>query len=137
ARLDAGEYRLTAEYPGFAPLTRTIALSDGSRTENIQFSDIASQSESVTVSADVSDVGLFAPDPAQRIMVRDETLDANPGRPGMPISIPGLPVESPAGGVKPPQYFVPGVAGDHGEPIAMFLQIGGEHFSYNLPPNPP
>lgn len=135
ARLDPGEYRLTADYPGFAPITRTIVLSDGSRTENIQFSDIASQSESITVSEDVSDVGLFAPDPAQRIMVRDETLDANPGRPGMPISIPGMPVESPAGGVKPPQYFVPGVAGDHGEPIAMFFQVGGFLFPNNLPAN--
>lgn len=105
AKVDTGEYRLTAEYPGFAVITRTIAVSDGTQTENIQFSDIASRSESVTVSADVSDVGLFAPDPAQRIMVRDETLDANPGRPGMPISIPGMPVESPAGGVKPPSIL--------------------------------
>ncbi|SRR6266498_119205 len=135
AELDSGEYRVTAEYPGFAPTTRTIVLSDGNQIENIEFSDIASQSESVTVSADVSDVGLFAPDPAQRIMVRDETLDANPGRPGMPISIPGMPVESPAGGVKPPQYFVPGVAGDHGEPIAMFFQVGGFLFPNNLPAN--
>ncbi len=53
----------------------------------------------------------------------------------MPISIPGMPVESPAGGVKPPQYFVPGVAGDHGEPIAMFFQIGGFLFQNNLPSN--
>ncbi len=135
SKVDAGEYRLTAEYPGFAPITRTIALSDGNRTENIQFSRISSQGESVTVSADVSDVGLFSPDPAQRIMVRDETLDANPGRSGMPISIPGMPVESPAGGVKPPQYFVPGVAGDHGEPIAMFFQVGGFLFPNNLPAN--
>jgi hypothetical protein len=136
ASLDPGEYRLTAESPGFAPVTRTIAISDGHpQTEKISFSSLASQSESVTVSADVSDVGLFAPDPAQRIMVRDETLDANPGRPGMPISIPGMPVESPAGGVKPPQYFVPGVAGDHGEPIAMFLQVGGFPFPNNLPAN--
>jgi hypothetical protein len=43
----------------------------------------------------------------------------------MPVSIPGMPVESPAGGVKPPQYFAPGVAGDHGEPIAMFFWVGG------------
>ncbi len=135
SNIDSGEYRLTVEYPGFAPISRTVVLSDGTGTEDIQFSDIASQSESVTVSADVSDVGLFAPDPAQRIMVRNETLDANPGRPGMPISIPGMPVESPAGGVKPPQYFVPGVAGDHGEPIAMFFQVGGFLFPNNLPAN--
>jgi Carboxypeptidase regulatory-like domain len=133
SKADSGEYRLTAEYPGFRPITRTIVLSSGSQTENIQFSAIASQGESVTVSADVSDVGLFAPNPAQRIMVRDETLDANPGRPGMPISIPGVPVESPAGGLKTPQYFVPGVAGDHGEPIAMFFQVGGFLFPNNLP----
>ena len=135
SNVDCGKYRLIAEYPGFRPISRTIVLSDGSRTENMQFSDIASPGESVTVSADVSDVGLFAPDPAQRILVRDETLDANPGRPGMPISIPGMPVESPAGGVKPPQYFVPGVAGDHGEPIAMFFQVGGFLFPNNLPAN--
>ena len=135
ARLESGEYRLTAEYSGFTPITRTVVLSAGSRMENVQFSDVALHSESVTVSADVSDIGLFAPDPAQRIMVRDETLDANPGRPGMPVSIPGLPVESPAGGVKPPQYFAPGVAGDHGEPIAMFFQVGGFLFPNNLPAN--
>src|SRR2546425_2927695 len=118
ANLDAGEYRLTAEFPGFAPITRTIALADDDkRTERIQFSDIALLNQTVTVSANVSDVGLFAPDPAQRILVRDETLDANPGRPGMPIS------------------FVPGVAGDHGEPIAMFFQVGGYLFPNNLPAN--
>ena len=53
----------------------------------------------------------------------------------MPVSIPGMPVESPAGGVKPPQYFTPGVAGDHGEPIAMFFQVGGYLFPNNLPAN--
>ena len=134
--IDSGEYRLTAEYQGFAAVTRTLAVSENAvETENIQFSGIASEVESVTVSADISGAVLFAPDPAQRIWIRDETLDANPGRPGMPISIPGAPVESPAGGVKPPQYFVPGVAGDHGEPIAMFLQVGGFLFPNNLPAN--
>lgn len=134
--IDGGEYRLTAESGGFPVIRRTVLVAaEGTQTENLQFSEVASQNQSVTVSADVSDAGLYAPDPAQRIMVRDETLDANPGRPGMPISIPGMPVESPAGGVKPPQYFVPGVAGDHGEPIAMFFQIGGFLFQNNLPAN--
>ncbi len=135
--IDAGEYRLTAESAGFPILTKTITItaSDGAEVEDIQFSAVASQNQSVSVSASVSDIGLFAPDPAQRFMVRDETLDANPGRPGMPISIPGMPVESPAGGVKPPQYFSPGVAGDHGEPIAMFFQVGGFLFPNNLPVN--
>ena len=133
---DVGEYKLTAEATGFPVLTRTVVLIDeGERNETLQFSQVASQNQSVSVSADVSDVGVFAPDPAERVLIRDETLDANPGRPGMPISIPGMPVESPAGGVKPPQYFVPGVAGDHGEPIAMFFQVGGFLFQNNLPAN--
>ena len=93
------------------------------------------QNQSITVTAKISDLGLLTPDPAQRIMVRDQTLDANPGRPGMPVSIPGMPVESPAGGVKPPQYFAPGVAGDHGEPIAMFFLVGGFLYPNNLPAN--
>lgn len=134
--LDGGEYQVSAESAGFAALTRTILLpSDGEQILNLQFSGIASQTDSVTVTAAVPDVGVFEPDPAQRVMVRDQTLDANPGRPGMPVSIPGMPIESPAGGVKPPQYFAPGVAGDHGEPIAMFFQIGGYLFPNNLPAN--
>jgi hypothetical protein len=136
AAVDPGEYRLTAEAAGFPVITRTIEVSeDGALAENLRFSEVASQNQSITVSADVSGAGLYAPDPAQRVLVRDETLDANPGRPGMPISIPGMPVESPAGGVKPPQYFAPGVAGDHGEPIAMFFQVGGFLFPNNLPVN--
>ncbi len=134
--LDGGEYRITAESTGFAALTRIITVkADGEQTEDLQLSSIASRTESVRVTATVLDAGVFEPDPAQRVMIRDQTLDANPGRPGMPISIPGMPVESPAGGVKPPQYFAPGVAGDHGEPIAMFFQIGGYLFPNNLPAN--
>jgi len=134
--LDGGEYRVTAESPGFAVRTETVAVqANGQQTENLRFTRLTSSNESVTVTAAVSDGGVFEPDPAQRVMIRDETLDANPGRPGMPVSIPGMPVESPAGGVKPPQYFVPGVAGDHGEPIAMFFQVGGYLFPNNLPSN--
>ena len=85
AAVDAAEYRLTAECAGFAGITRTILVPENvAQIANIQFSDIASQTESVSVSADISDAGLFAPDPAVRILIRDETLDANPGRPGMP-----------------------------------------------------
>ena len=134
--LDSGSYRLNAESPGFPILVRNLDISsETTRIEDIQFTSTAAQSQSVTVTADASDGGLFAPDSAQRIIIRDETLDANPGRPGMPVSIPGMPVESPAGGIKPPQYFAPGVAGDHGEPIAMFFQIGGFLYPNNLPAN--
>ncbi len=87
--------------------------------------------EVVTVTADVGDVDLSHPDPSQRVVVRDEILDANPGRPGAPVSIPGLPIETASSGIKAPQYFAPGVAGDHGEPIASFIQVG----SYPVPNN--
>src|ERR1700676_1096165 len=134
--LAAGEYDLRAECTGLARIERTVIVSDDAKVAvDLQFARLASREESVAVTADVSDVGVYLPDPAERIMIRDETLDANPGRPGMPISIPGIPVESPAGGVKPPQYFVPGVAGDHGEPIAMFFHVGGYLFQNNLPAN--
>jgi len=130
--LDAGEYQLTAEAVGFPQSSKAVVLGPAQNaTADFLFSQLATQSESVTVTADVADASVFLPDPGTRVMVRQETLDANPGRPGMPISIPGMLVESPAGGIKPPQYFVPGVAGDHGEPIAQFFQIGSFLF-----PNP-
>ncbi len=87
AAIDAGEYTLTAECSGFSGITRAVEVPENAaQTVDIQFSGIASQNESVSVSADVSGAGLFAPDPAQRILIRDETLDANPGRPGVPVS---------------------------------------------------
>lgn len=132
--IDGGEYRISTEFPGFDALARTIDVpAEGLQIEDLHFSALASRNESIT--ATVSDAGVFEPDPAQRVLIREEMLDANPGRPGMPVSIPGMPSESPAGGVKPPQYFSPGVAGDHGEPIAMFFQVGGYLFPNNLPVN--
>jgi hypothetical protein len=91
--------------------------------------------EQVVVNGRVDDVTLTSPDPSQRLMVREELLDANPGRPGAPVSIPGLPVETASGGIKAPQYFVPGVAGDHGEPIAQYIAVGGYLVPNNLSAN--
>lgn len=76
---------------------------------------LAAAKEEVKVSTDVLDVNVVTPDPAQRLVIRQETLDANPGPPGAPVSIPGLPIETASGGIKAPQYFAPGVAGDHGK----------------------
>ena len=73
----------------------------------------------------------LTPDPAVKVFASAELLDANPGRPGAPVSIPGYPIETASGGIKAPQYFAPGVAGDHGEPIAQYLQVG----SYLVPNN--
>jgi hypothetical protein len=94
--------------------------------------------DSITVTAGVTaDViaDIQQPDPAQRVVVRDEILDANPGRPGAPVSIPGIPIETASGGIKAPQYFAPGVAGDHGEPIAQFIRVGTFPMPNNLSAN--
>lgn len=136
ANLNPGEYRLVAEFPGFLPTTRTIALADTqNRIETVQFSAMASQTESITVTADVNDMSISSPDPAERVFVREDLLDANPGRPGAPVSIPGYPIETASSGIKAPQYFAPGVAGDHGEPIAQFIAVGGYLVPNNLSAN--
>lgn len=136
ANLNPGEYRLSAEFPGFPVVTRTIELADNqARTETVQFSGVSSRIESVTVTADVDDMNVLAPDPAERVFVRDDLLDANPGRPGAPVSIPGYPIETASSGIKAPQYFAPGVAGDHGEPIAQFISVGGYLVPNNLSAN--
>ena len=44
-------------------------------------------------------------------------------------------METASGGIKAPQYFAPGVAGDHGEPIAQFLQVDSFLFQNNLTAN--
>jgi hypothetical protein len=89
------------------------------------------RSDSVTVTADVTAFDLLSPDPAEKVFVRQDLLDANPGRPGAPVSIPGYPIETASSGIKAPQYFAPGVAGDHGEPIAQYIAVG----SYLVPNN--
>ncbi len=96
---------------------------------------VAPLHETITVTAKAPAQDVRNPDPAQRVLVRDEILDANPGHAGAPVSIPGLPVETASGGIKAPQYFAPGVAGDHGEPIASFLQVGGYLVPNNLSAN--
>lgn len=89
--------------------------------------------QTVTVRTQLEEV--TAPDPSQQGYVREELLEANPGRPGVPLSIPGLPVETASGGIKAPQYFAPGVAGDHGQPIAQFFEVGGFLLQNNLTAN--
>ena len=136
ANLNPGEYHLTAEFPGFEPATRTVALADGQgHTENLQFVAVSRQVASVVVTADLNEINILAPDPGERVFVRQDLLDANPGRPGAPVSIPGDPVETASSGIKAPQYFAPGVAGDHGESIAQFIAVGGYLVPNNLSAN--
>lgn len=109
--------------------------ASGKTTEAKNKPALKTKREVVTVTADVKESNILFPDPAERVFVRQEILDANPGRPGAPVSIPGLPIETASGGIKAPQYFSPGVAGDHGEPIAEYIQVGDYLVSNNLSSN--
>ena len=132
--IDPGEYQLTAEEPTFVLLIFDVSVALGQQKQvTLQFRQLASVSQAITVVA--SAPSLLTPDPAQSIVIHDQVLDANPGRPGAPISIPGFPIETASGGIKAPQYFAPGVAGDHGEPIAQYFQIGDFLYPNNLPAN--
>ncbi len=132
----AGDYRVAASAPGFAGISQPLTVVDGrDLVVNLQFDRLAPHADSVTVTADGAASSVQQPDPAQRVIVREEMLDANPGRPGAPVSISGLPIETASGGIKAPQYFAPGVAGDHGEPIATYLQVGSYRPPNNLSAN--
>ena len=89
---------------------------------------------SINVNAETTS-NILSSDPDTDIYESADLLPANPGRPGTPFSIPGLPVETASGGIKAPQYFSPGVAGDHGEPISQYLAINGSLFPNNLSAN--
>lgn len=132
--VEPGVYRVMAESPFFVTVVVSVSVTSGQQQElTVQFQQLVSEQQQVTVVASVP--ALETPDPSQTVVIHDQVLDANPGRPGAPISIPGLPVETASGGIKAPQYFAPGVAGDHGEPIAQYFQIGGFLFPNNLPAN--
>lgn len=127
-----GQFVIKVEADGFRPVSRPVTLRRGGASDiEIRMGELSSRGESVTVTADVSQMDVFSPDPAEKVFVSEELLDANPGRPGAPVSIPGYPIETASSGIKAPQYFAPGVAGDHGEPIAQYIAVG----SYLVPNN--
>jgi Carboxypeptidase regulatory-like domain len=133
--LKPGDYTLTAETSAFAPIGAAVSVVAGQHAEiKLQFREIASMRQAITV-VGASAPSPLTPDPSEHVIVHDQVLDANPGRPGAPVSLPGLPIETASGGIKAPQYFSPGVAGDHGEPIAQFYQIGDFLYPNNLPAN--
>jgi hypothetical protein len=134
--LPVGEYKLVASAPAFADAAQTVSVTgDEALTVHLQFARLAARAEAVTVTADVSQIDVQAPDPTEKVFVSENLLDANPGRPGAPVSIPGYPVETASSGIKAPQYFAPGVAGDHGEPIAQYIQVGASLVPNNLSAN--
>lgn len=134
-----GAYTVLLDAVGFASVTRKIELrapSSGLTAGlTLRLLQVSAGAEEVIVSADVSEITLDSPDPSQRVLVREQLLDGNPGRPGAPISIPGLPIETASGGIKAPQYFAPGVRADHGEPIAQYIAVGGYLVTNNLSAN--
>jgi hypothetical protein len=127
-----GEFALQAEAPGFRPISRLVTIhANGNPAVEIRMSQLSAAVENVTVTADARQSDVLSPDPAERIFASQDMLNANPGRPGAPVSIPGYPIETASSGIKAPQYFAPGVAGDHGEPIAQYIAVG----SYLVPNN--
>jgi hypothetical protein len=127
-----GEFSIKVDASGFRSAVQPVTVRPGNNPEaRVTMRQLATQNESVTVTADVNETDVFSPDPAEKVFVRQDLLDANPGRPGAPVSIPGYPIETASSGIKAPQYFAPGVAGDHGEPIAQYIGVG----SYLVPNN--
>src|SRR6202451_609391 len=131
-----GDFVVKADARGFRPVTSSITIgSPGTPEIEIQMTQLSSRIENVTVTADVNESDVLSPDPGEKVFIRQELLDANPGRPGAPVSIPGYPIETASSGIKPPQYFAPGVAGDHGEPIAQYIAVGSYLAPNNLSAN--
>ncbi|MGI4831613.1 MAG: carboxypeptidase regulatory-like domain-containing protein [Janthinobacterium lividum] len=130
-----GRYQITVREAGFASLSRGLVVGPGGGTQQLKLTLFPGYAESITVTADVNQVELFSPDPAETVFAKQGLIEANPGRPGAPVSIPGYPIETASSGIKAPQYFAPGVAGDHGEPIAQFIAVGGYLVPNNLSAN--
>ncbi|MFZ0477536.1 MAG: TonB-dependent receptor [Terriglobales bacterium] len=127
-----GQFEVNVSAAGFRPVRHSVVLrAKGNVAIEIRMESLSTRSEVVSVTADVNDLDVLSPDPAIKVFASEDLLDANPGRPGAPISIPGYPIETASSGIKAPQYFAPGVAGDHGEPIAQYIQVG----SYLVPNN--
>jgi hypothetical protein len=126
-KVAAKENILKVSAQGFIALSKEIAFSsDANVTIELQPAPV----ETVNVGATAS-----ATEAVAQVYDLDELLPANPGRPGAPLDLPGYPSETASGGVKAPQYFAPGVAGDHGEPIAQYIRVGDFLFPNNLPAN--
>jgi Carboxypeptidase regulatory-like domain len=122
-----GKSRISISARGYAPLAvRVSVFADTDLKFELRLST------TTTVSAYVDSPTSAA---LTRIYESCDLLEARPGQPGVPVSLPGYPSETASGGVKAPQYFAPGVAGDHGEPIAQYIRVGDFLFPNNLPAN--
>jgi hypothetical protein len=125
--VEAGKHKVSVLAEGYTPVTLSLAV----RTETAISIHLV-PSASVNVVAKVDDA---ASDASARTFNADKLPSREGGGPGVPLPIPGLPSETASGGVKAPQYFAPGVAGDHGEPIAQYIRVGDFLVPNNLPAN--
>jgi hypothetical protein len=121
----AGESKITVSAAGYMPLTIHKHVTNDT-VLNFQLG--LPPLTTVTAQADVT------PDRSSQIINTEDLRLADPGHPGTPVSVPGYPSETASGGIKAPQYFAPGVAGDHGEPIAQYIQIGDFYCPITFPP---
>jgi len=125
--LPAGNYKMQISASGYAPLAVVVSLSADTEF-NVQLA-------ATNVTEVRADMGHAAADSTTNFYAAEDLPLANPGQAGIPVSIPGLPAETASGGVKAPQYFAPGVAGDHGEPMAQYIKIGDFLLPNNLSAN--
>jgi hypothetical protein len=124
--LPANTYQLAINSEGYTPLDLPVRI-----TGETKLSVHLSPANTTVVHATI-DQGV----PSNRVSYRaDELVPVSSGEPGTPFSVPGYPSETASGGVKAPQYFSPGVAGDHGEPIAQYVRVGDFLVPNNLPAN--
>jgi len=123
----SGESKISISASGYTPLSVPVLISADT---NLKFELQLSATTTVSVQVDSPISAALT-----QIFESDELPQAQPGQPGVPVALPGYPSETASGGVKAPQYFAPGVAGDHGEPIAQYIRIGDFLFPNNLPAN--
>lgn len=126
-QVPSGENTISISANGYAGFSVPVSIfADTDMKFELQLS------VSTTVNAQVDTPALRA---SNQPYESSELLQAAPGQPGVAVILPGYPSETASGGVKAPQYFAPGKAGDHGEPIAQYIRVGGFLFPNNLPAN--
>jgi len=124
--LPANSYRLAINSEGYTPLDVPVLIT-GETKLSVHLSPANTTVVYATMNQGVQ---------SNRVSYRaDELLPVSSGQAGTPFSVPGYPSETASGGVKAPQYFAPGVAGDHGEPIAQYIRVGDFLVPNNLPAN--
>ena len=84
----AGEFDIRVNAEGFRQVIVPQSIHPSGKSEiAVQMGQIFSRVETVNVTADVNGTDVLSPDPAEKVFVREDLLNANPGRPGAPVSL--------------------------------------------------